>query len=71
MRLAPGIPLEWVAQETDIVVVDVDVDKYIDVYVDKLERKVGELERNLGEFNLTQSSETGLITTQDHMVGLV
>ena len=42
---------------TDIVVVNIDVN------VDKLERKVGELDRKLGGGRLTQSSTTDLTTT--------
>ena len=43
---------KWDTQRENIVVVDVHVDE-------------DELERNIGEGHLTQSSETGLITTHD------
>ena len=49
---------------------DVDLDKEVDVYKYGLYREVGELEGDLGEGVLTQSSKTGLITTQDKMVDL-
>ena len=51
-------PFKWDAQGTDIVVVD--------VYVDE-----DELERDIGEYHLTHSRATGVITIQDHLVNLV
>ena len=47
--------IEQDARVTDIVVVN--------VYVDELDRKVGEIERNLGKGCLTQASATDLINT--------
>ena len=52
MRLEPIGTFKWDTQVTNILVVDVDVYE-------------GELERNICEGCLTQSSTTGLITTQD------
>ena len=58
MSLEAVGPFKCDTQGTNIVVVDVDVDE-------------DELERNIGEGHLTQSSATGLITTQDQPVNLV
>ena len=58
MSLEPVGPFKWDTQETNIVVSDVDIDE-------------DELERNIGEGRLTQSSATCLITTQDQPVNLV
>ena len=55
--------LKWGAPGTDIVVVDLDIDKELGVYVDELESKIGEFDIKIGEFCLTQSNATVLITT--------
>ena len=53
---------------TDIAVVDVYVYKEVDVDINELERKVGELEMKLGEGFWTHSRATGLINTRDQLV---
>ena len=53
MSLEPVGTFKWDTQGENIVVVDIDVNE-------------DELERNKSEGHLTQSSATGLITTQDH-----
>ena len=63
--LDPGKPFKWDAQGTDIFVVAVDVT------VDELGVKLSELESKVGEFNLMESSETDIITTQNQITGLV
>ena len=63
------VKLEWHAWGTDIVTVDVYVDKEVDA--DELEKNEGELERKLGEGCLMQSIRTGLITTRYQPVNLV
>ena len=52
-ELGAGRTIQMGHSRKNIVVVDVDVDE-------------DELERNIFEGHLTQSSATGLLTTQDH-----
>ena len=54
-----------------MVVIDVYVYLYVDIYAYELEIKVGGFQRNVGEFCLTQPSTTGIITTQYHTLDIV
>ena len=65
MCLETGRLFGWDDCKKDIVMLDIEVN------VDGLERKVGELERNLGEGCLARSKTTGLIITWKNLVGLV
>ena len=65
MLLEMGRTFKWDNQGTDIV----DVDVHVNVY--ELQRKAESFQKKLGEGCLTQSSTTGLITTQDQPVNLV
>ena len=65
MCLEPGRLFKRDTLGTDIVVV------YIDENVDELEMKVGNFEMKSGESSLTQSIKKALITTRDHLVGIL
>ena len=61
----PGKLFEWETLRKEIVVVDIDVN------VDEFEMTVVKLEREFDEGILTHSSTTVLITSRNHLMGLV